>query len=150
MLTDAYLGLGSNLGDRRANILEGLERLRERFGDVKASSIYETDPVGFAGQPPFMNAACRLWTDLDAFSLLSEIQKMQVVWGKRRAFVNGPRTLDIDILVFGRAVFSTPNLTVPHPRMAQRQFVLLPLSEIAPGLVHPVLGVTVRDLLDSL
>ena len=150
MLTEVYLGLGSNLGDRKKNILDALVRLRERFGAVTSSSVHETDPVGFAGQPPFLNAACRLWTDMDAFALLAELQKIQGIWGKQRAVLNGPRKLDVDILLYGRAVFSTPNLTVPHPRMASRAFVLLPLAEIAPEHVHPVFKVTIRELLERL
>ena len=138
MLSEAYIGLGSNLGDRAANIRLGLEALRRVSRHVQASSLYETDPVGFQGQPPFLNAVCRIWTRLTAFELLAEARRAQAGASGARPFPNGPRALDIDILLYGRAVLDTPGLTIPHPRMMERPFVLRPLAEIAPGLAHPV------------
>jgi 2-amino-4-hydroxy-6-hydroxymethyldihydropteridine diphosphokinase len=150
MLSEVYLGLGSNLGERRNNIAEALSHLRKLSSGLAASALYETSPVGFSGQPAFVNAACRIWTGLDPFELLEELGEIQAALGSRRAFVNGPRTLDIDILVYGQLVLSTPGLSIPHPRMAGREFVLAPLAEIAPGLRHPVLRETVRSLLARL
>ena len=147
MLADAYLGLGSNLGDRRGNISAALDSIQQ-FGTVTAvSSLYETRPKGFEAQPAFLNAACRFWTRLDSFELLARLQEVQRSQGKGSAFVNGPRKIDVDILLFGRTVVDLPGLTIPHPRMAEREFVLAPLLEIAPELRHPVLKVSVRELL---
>ena len=148
MLSEAYIGLGSNLGDRAANIQRGLEALRRVARHVQASSLYETAAVGFQGQPPFLNAVCRIWTRLTAFELLAEAQRAQADASGARPFPNGPRALDIDILLHGRAVLDAPGLTLPHPRMMERPFVLRPLAEIAPGLAHPVTGETVRSALD--
>ena len=150
MLTEVYLGLGSNLADRRQNILDAAERLRSVSTDVTISTLYETRPLGFDAQPAFINAACRIWTRLDPFELLNKLRTIQASVGGRPAFVNGPRALDIDILLYGRAVLESPSLTIPHPRMADREFVLAPLAEIAPELRHPVLKKTMRSLLRRL
>ena len=147
MLSEVYLGLGSNLGDRAANIARGLELLRRVSKDTAVSSIYETTPQGFQSQPPFLNAACRIWTRLDPYQLMAMLRDMETALGQRRAFANAPRTLDIDILLYGRVVLESPGLTIPHPRMAERAFVLMPLAEIAPAVVHPVLKETVRSML---
>ncbi len=147
MIFEAYLGLGSNLGDRDANIRRGIALLGRGAKHVQVSRLYETAAVGFQGQPPFLNAACRLWTPLDAFRLLARCREVEAEVGRTRTFVNAPRSLDIDILVHGRTVLTSPWLTIPHPRMAERAFVLEPLAEIAPGLEHPVLKLTVSELL---
>ena len=146
MLSEVYLGLGSNLGDRRYVIDQALRQLQELSTGLKVSSLYETAPKGFRDQPVFLNAACRIWTTLDPFELLKELNGIQDAFGGRRAFVNGPRMLDIDVLLFGRLTLSTPTLTIPHPRMAERMFVLVPLEEIASGFQHPVLKQTIREL----
>ena len=140
MQYEAYLGLGSNLGDRVANIRQGLEGLRSMASDLLSSSLYENAPAGFMGQPPFLNAVCRVWTHLDPFKLLHEADRIASEVGHSRAFPNAPRLLDIDILIHGRTVLSAPHLSVPHPRLTSRAFVMTPLAEIAPGLVHPKLG----------
>ena len=150
MLSEAYLGLGSNLGDRAGNIAAGLAFLREISRRTTVSSLYETAPSGFRSQPPFLNAACGIWTWLDPFQLMGRLREIEAAVGLRRAFVNAPRMLDIDILVYGRVVLASPGLTVPHPRMADRAFVLGPLAEIAPALRHPVLMETVGSLLARL
>jgi len=147
MLYEAYLGLGSNLGDRTANIRRGISLLGQVAKHVQASRLYETAAVGFQDQPPFLNAACKLWTPLDAFQLMARCKKIETEVGRIRSFINAPRSLDIDILVHGRTVLESPWLTIPHPRMAERVFVLQPLAEIAPGLEHPVLKLTVSELL---
>lgn len=150
MLSEAYLGLGSNLGDRQANIQRGIGLLARVSASVTVSSLYETVPQGFDAQPAFLNAVCRIWTPLDPFALLAHIQQAEAAAGRRRAFANAPRTLDVDILLYGRLVLRAPGLSIPHPRMAERAFVLVPLAELAPGLVHPVLKTTVRELLQRL
>ena len=150
MLTEAYVGLGSNLGDREANIRIGVELLGKVGRNVTVSGLYETSPSGFGSQPPFLNAACRIWTRLDAFRLLAELKKIEAAVGRRRSFTNAPRVLDLDLLLFGEAVLESPSLTIPHRRMAERVFVLQPLAEIAPELRHPVLEETVSSLLAGL
>ena len=148
MQTEAYLGLGSNLGDRRRHLSQAVEGIRTLATDLHVSSLYETQPQGFSGQPPFLNAVCRVWIRLDPFELLDALRGLQE--GARPAFVNGPRDVDIDLLLYGNAVIGLPHLVVPHPRMCDREFVLAPLAEIAPGLVHPIRKQTVADLLDAL
>ena len=150
MLFEVYLGLGSNLGDRAANIARGLDLLRQVSKGVTVSGKYETAARGFRSQPSFLNAACRLWTTLDPFQLMAKLKEIEAAVGHGRPFLNAPRALDIDILLHGRTVLRSPGLTIPHPRMAERAFVLKPLAEIAPGLRHPVLKETVRSLLASL
>lgn len=150
MQSDVYLGLGSNLGERAANIAQAVATLSDTANDIVVSSLYDTAPVGFDAQPAFLNAACRIWTRQTPFELMATLNRIQRTIGGRRAFVNGPRVIDLDILVFGRMVIETPALLIPHPRMVDRDFVLSPLAEIAPELVHPVLKQTVRDLLDRL
>ena len=147
MLSDVYLGLGSNLGDRRGNLDRAFQLLRGLSSELNVSSLYETSPEGFTGQPAFVNAACQIWTRLSPFELLAELKTIQAQVGSRRVFANGPRALDIDILLFGQTVLDTPGLIIPHPRMARREFVLAPLAEIAPSLRHPVLKETVGTLL---
>ena len=150
MLSEAYLGLGSNLGDRRANISRGLGALGAVSQHVLASSLYESAAAGFSGQPAFLNAVCRLWTSLSPFELMRMVTEVQSAVSSRRPFPNGPRALDIDVLVYGLTALEVPGLTVPHPRMMQREFVLRPLAEIAPGLAHPVTGETVSSALGGL
>ena len=146
MLTEMYLGLGSNLGDRAVNMGRGLDMLGRLGKGLKVSSLYETTPQGFSSQPPFLNAGCRIWTALDPFQVLLKVQEIEKAVGRQRAFPNAPRVLDIDLLVCGRMVLECPGLTIPHPRMSQRAFVMLPLAEIAPELQHPVLKETVASL----
>ena len=124
MLTEAYVGLGSNLGDRRAAIVGGIAAMRRLGTGVAASSLYETEPVGWAHQPPFLNAVCQVWTRLNPFELLAELRRVEGRAGGGKAFANGPRGLDLDLLLFGRAVIAAPGISVPHPRMAGREFVL--------------------------
>ena len=150
MQSEVYLGLGSNLGDKRRNIQRAVERLREISTGLTVSSFYETAPIGVTLQPAFVNAVCGIWTNLSVFELLSELRDIQRKAGVRGPVVNGPRALDIDILLYGRLVVDLPHLTVPHPRMMEREFVLRPLAEIAPGAVHPLVKKTVREMLENL
>jgi 2-amino-4-hydroxy-6-hydroxymethyldihydropteridine diphosphokinase len=150
-LKTAYLGLGSNLGDREANLREALERMESAgIHVVRRSSIYETEPRDLPDQPWFLNAAVEVETDLFPFQLLARLQNIEREMGRRRVTPKGPRNIDIDVLSYGRSVIATADFQVPHPRMAQRRFVLEPLSEIASEFRHPATGKTAREMLASL
>ncbi|MBI2804014.1 MAG: 2-amino-4-hydroxy-6-hydroxymethyldihydropteridine diphosphokinase [Planctomycetes bacterium] len=149
VLVDAYVALGSNLGDRRGLLDAALQRLRLQPGVdvISVSSYYETEPVGGpAKQGDYLNAAAHLRTTLSAFELLRVLQAIESQLGRVRAERFGPRTIDLDLLLFGLAIVQADELTVPHPRMQERLFVLEPLAEIAPLAVHPILRSTVADL----
>jgi 2-amino-4-hydroxy-6-hydroxymethyldihydropteridine diphosphokinase len=150
MISEVYLGLGSNLGDRVDNLRRGIVLICDWLGEVEVSSIYETTPVGFTIQPGFFNAACRLRTDANPFELMHTIRKIEATVGRHRTFVNAPRTLDVDILIFGKLVLDTSPVKVPHPRLEERAFALAPLVELAPNLVHPEFGLSMTELLSRL
>lgn len=150
MKKTVYLSLGSNLGDRAENLTRALEALRE-VGELSAvSSIYETEPVDFAQQGWFLNCAVSLETEKLPRQLLASLQRIEQQMGRRRTVAKGPRVIDIDVLLFGNSVIDTQNLTVPHPAMHERRFVLDPLAEIAPEARHPVFKKTVREMRDAL
>jgi 2-amino-4-hydroxy-6-hydroxymethyldihydropteridine diphosphokinase len=135
-VTVAYVGIGSNLDDPRTHVLQALRELDElpHTRLVKRSSLYRSAPVGYQPQPDFINAVAQLETALPAERLLAELQEIEARHGRRRSFANAPRTLDLDLLLFGNAEIDAPQLKIPHPRMHERAFVLRPLLEIAPRL----------------
>jgi 2-amino-4-hydroxy-6-hydroxymethyldihydropteridine diphosphokinase len=142
-----YLGLGSNLGDRMSNLASAVERLSRKITIKKISSVYETEPVYYKEQPLYLNAALCAVTELDPFELLRFVKGIEGDLGRQTSFRNAPRTIDIDILFYGDQAIETSELTIPHPRIAERAFVLVPLAEIAPRLVHPLLQKRVSELL---
>lgn len=146
----AYLSLGSNLGDRKANLHAAIERLAA-LGEVMAvSSVYETEPVELAHQPWFLNCAVALQTEKMPKQFLAALQSIEKAMGRQRTQPKGPRVIDLDILLFGNSVVDTAGLTIPHPALHQRRFVLEPLAEIAPEQRHPVFKRTIRELRDAL
>ena len=151
MLAEAYIGLGSNLGDSAQNLRAALELMRQFAVDIQPSPVYRTTPQGFRNQPPFYNAACRVRTRLDPFRLMERLLCVEKAIGRRRTFRNAPRMLDLDILLYNRLALDTPPLALPHPQMSARIFVLRPLADIAPPrLRHPVNGLTVAEMLGAL
>ena len=145
-----YLSLGSNIGDRAANLNSAIERLGVLGTIEKISSFYETEPVEFTAQPWFLNIAVKLDTEKMPKQLLAGILDVEQQMGRRRTQKKGPRAIDIDILLFGNSIIDTKGLTVPHPAMHERRFVLEPLAEIAPEVRHPVFKRTLSELRDAL
>jgi 2-amino-4-hydroxy-6-hydroxymethyldihydropteridine diphosphokinase len=147
-LKQAFLSLGSNLGDREAHLLEALDRLEAAgIHILRRSSIYETEPQDLPHQPWFLNIVVEVETELFPRLLLARAQAIELGMGRRREVSKGPRPIDIDILLFGSFIIGTRELQVPHPRMSERRFVLEPLAELAPDLLHQVTGKTVREML---
>jgi 2-amino-4-hydroxy-6-hydroxymethyldihydropteridine diphosphokinase len=146
----AYLSLGANVGDRAANLNRAIDRIGALGKVTAVSSFYETEPVELTAQPWFLNCALELETEKMPRQLLAGILKIEKEMGRQRVQKKGPRTLDIDILLFGNSIVKAKGLTIPHPAMHQRRFVLEPLAEIALEVRHPVFRRTVRELKDAL
>lgn len=151
----AYLSLGSNLGDRKLHLRNALSRLGSSGRVASVSSFYETEPIEVTGQSWFLNCAATLETTLTPAQLMAAVLQIEQEMGRRRTRKKGPRNIDLDILLFhdattGEIVTDSANLTIPHPAMHRRRFVLAPLAEIAPAARHPVLHKTIRELLAEL
>jgi 2-amino-4-hydroxy-6-hydroxymethyldihydropteridine diphosphokinase len=144
------LGLGSNLGDREDNLRRALTALAGRLTLTAASPVYETAPMYLTDQPAFLNMAVRGETELPADALLAQLKALEKALGRAGGPRFGPRLIDLDILFYGAAVLELPGLTIPHPRLAERAFVLRPLADIAPDWVHPVTGRRVDEMLAGL
>jgi 2-amino-4-hydroxy-6-hydroxymethyldihydropteridine diphosphokinase len=147
-LKTAYLALGSNLGDRERNLRQAIDRLaRPGLEVARCSSIYETAPLLLENQPRFLNQVIEVRTSLFPRQLLHAGFDVERQLGRRRTIPNGPRSIDVDLLLYGRVTASSPELALPHPRMTERRFVLEPLAELAPDLIHPTLRRTIAVLL---
>jgi 2-amino-4-hydroxy-6-hydroxymethyldihydropteridine diphosphokinase len=142
-----YLALGTNLGDRSANLRAAIKELPSEIKVLVESKVYETPPWGYENQPAFLNMAVKCETSLEPESLLKRLKQLEVQLGREQSFHWGPRLIDIDILFYDDLILNTESLTIPHPRLHERAFVLVPLAEIAPDLIYPVLKKTIKELL---
>lgn len=150
MSVTAYIGIGSNVGDKKANCLKAIELLEQAVRLASVSSLYYTEPVGYREQEDFINAVAGVETEKTPRDLLALCQRIEDSMGRERAVRWGPRTIDLDILLYGDQIVNEPDLVIPHPLMATRKFVLVPLAEIAPGSMHPVLKKTAAELISNL
>ena len=146
-MVTVYLGLGSNLGDRRENLRKALDYIGQRLHITACSSVYDTEPQENNDQPRFLNMVCRAKTIIQPEDLLVLAKGIEARMGRLPGRPNAPRTIDIDILLYGDKVVKTPDLVIPHPKMARRMFVLMPLAEIAPGLEHPASKLTIDEMM---
>ena len=153
-MAEVYLGLGTNLGDKEANLDMAMEEIRKRVGEILSlSAYYITEPWGFDSKNAFLNAVCKISTSLSPLDVLLTTQSIEKDLGRMKKSVNGQysdRPIDIDILLYDDIVLDSPNLTIPHPLMHKRTFVMEPLSEIAPELVHPVLHKSMKEILKGM
>ncbi|HVN16616.1 MAG TPA: 2-amino-4-hydroxy-6-hydroxymethyldihydropteridine diphosphokinase [Anaerolineales bacterium] len=149
-MSTVYLALGTNLGDRLANLRAAIDALSPDVRVLAQSHIYQTPPWGYEDQPAFLNMAVKGETDLGPESLLKRLKQIEVELGREPTFRYGPRQIDLDILFYDDLILNQENLVIPHPRLQERAFVLVPLNDIAPELRHPVIGKTVREMLAGL
>ena len=147
MSHSVFIGLGSNLGDRLGNLHEAVSSIQPEVYNLACSPVYETPPWGYLDQPKFLNQVIQSETDLQPMDLLFHFKEIETRLGRQPGIQFGPRLIDLDILFFDDLVIDSPPLTIPHPRLEGRGFVLLPLAQLAPDLRHPVLGKTMRELL---
>jgi 2-amino-4-hydroxy-6-hydroxymethyldihydropteridine diphosphokinase len=147
-MATVYLALGTNVGERKENLREAIRRISESgIHIIKTSRVYETEPVDYLDQPWFLNAVLAAQTELSAPELLATLRNIESQMGSKKPFAKGPRLIDLDILLYGAETIDTPTLQIPHPRMLQRNFVLVPLAEIAPNFRHPLWSNSVSELL---
>ena len=144
-----YLGLGTNLGDRLANLLAATAALLPQVRVLRLSKVYETEPWGYHDQPAFLNQVIEAETELPPLELLAYLKQIEFSLGRQPSFQYGPRQIDLDILFYGDQVVELPGLTIPHPHLAERAFVLVPLAELAPNLRHPSSGRTVLEMVKA-
>ncbi len=146
-MATAYIGLGSNIGDRLENCKQALRLMNTAQTQVlQVSSFYQTSPVGYTDQPDFINAAAKIQTRLEPLELLDFLQEIERSLGKNITVRWGPRSIDLDIVLYDNLIINQERLQIPHPRMLERSFVLIPLAEIAPEIIHPVAGKTIAEL----
>jgi len=149
-MNNAYLLIGGNLGDRLANLNNAIQKIELHCGKIISSStIYETAAWGFTEQPPFFNQALQVETALSATELMQQLLIIELSLGRERLLPLGPRSIDLDIIYFNNEIIHNDIVSIPHPRMEQRNFVLIPLNEIAPTFLHPVLHISTSSLLEQ-
>ena len=147
-MAKAYIGIGSNLGDKQKNISRAVKLLNKKCKILNKSSLYETEPIGFKNQYWFLNCAVGVQTELSPQKLLSFLKSIENSMGRINFMKNGPRIIDLDIIFYGNKIINTSNLIIPHPRLHERLFVLRPLKEIYPELVHPIYKKSVKELME--
>jgi 2-amino-4-hydroxy-6-hydroxymethyldihydropteridine diphosphokinase len=150
MPRQVYLGLGSNLGDRAGYLRRARENLAPEVNLLRASSVYETPPWGYSDQPAFLNQVVEVQTDLEPEALLAKLKGIESELGRVKNFRYGPRCIDLDILFYVNCVYQSERLTIPHPSLAERAFVLVPMNELAPNFIHPLLHKPISELLAGL
>ncbi|MDG7008282.1 MAG: 2-amino-4-hydroxy-6-hydroxymethyldihydropteridine diphosphokinase [Nitrososphaerota archaeon] len=149
-MVESLIALGSNLGDREDSLRRAIVMVGRQMSLIKMSSVYETEPMYYESQSWFLNCVASVETNLEPRELLERLQAIEREMGRQRSKRYGPRYIDLDILFYGDEIVSEPGLEIPHPKIAERPFVLVPLNEIRPELVHPVLKKSVSELLDAL
>lgn len=150
MKNTVYIALGSNLDNREENLQSAIKLMPPDIQPLVCSPVYQTEPWGFVHQPAFLNQVIKVKTELEPEDLLQYLKLIEKEVGRKKTFRYGPRKIDLDILFYNDMVYDSPSLTIPHPRIAERGFVLVPLSDIAPDYIHPILSVSVKEMLTDL